>query len=65
METIDKHKRENNKIFRVFKVTLEMLEDRGYTIPPIEEGQTATLKDMTYNQFVKRYQYDELDPDTT
>jgi len=36
----------NKKIYRVFKTTLEMLEDRGYAIP--EE-----LKKKTFKQFIE------------
>ncbi len=43
-------KEENNKIYRVFRTTIEMLLDRGYTVP-------EQLRNMKITEFISRYAY--------
>jgi len=42
------HYKSNRKIYRVFKTTLEMLEDRGFIIP-------SKLTELNFENFIKEY----------
>ena len=45
------HKQEENrKIYRVFRTSIEMMLDRGYTVP-------ESLRNMKITEFVSKYAY--------
>ena len=45
------HKQEENrKIYRVFRTTIEMMIDRGYTVP-------EQLRNMKFQEFISKYAY--------
>jgi len=45
------HKQEENrKIYRVFRTTIEMMLDRGYTVP-------EQLRNMNITEFVSKYAF--------
>ncbi len=47
----ESHKQEENrKIYRVFRTTIEMMLDRGYTVP-------EKLRHMKITEFVSKYAY--------